>query len=125
VGGLVPGSVSPTAVDQLQEGLIVPPSKLFRGGELNQELLDLILANSRVPDQNWGDLKAQVSALNVAERRFGELFERYGVEPVEEAIEGVLAYSEEQARAIVVAIPDGTYTYWDYLEADFTSGQSG
>jgi N-methylhydantoinase B len=120
VGGLVPGSVSPTAVDQFQEGLIVPPSKLFRGGELNRELLDLILANSRVPDQNWGDLKAQVSALNVAERRFGELFERYGVEPVEEAIEGVLAYSEEQARSIVAAIPDGTYTYWDYLEADFT-----
>ena len=120
VGGLVPGSVSPTAVDQFQEGLILPPSKLFRGGELNQELLDVVLANSRVPDQNWGDLKAQVSALTVAERRFGELIERYGVEPVEEAIEGVLAYSEEQARSIVAEIPDGTYTAWDYLEADFT-----
>ena len=120
VGGLVPGSVSPSAVDQFQEGLIVPPSKLFRAGELNRELLDLILANSRVPDQNWGDLKAQVSALNVAERRFLELIERYGLEAVEEAIEGVLAYSEEQARAIVARIPDGTYTYWDYLEGDFT-----
>jgi N-methylhydantoinase B len=120
VGGLVPGSVSPTAVDQFQEGLILPPSKLFRGGELNQELLDVVLANSRVPDQNWGDLKAQVSALNVAERRFGELIDRYGAGPVEEAIEGVLAYSEEQARSIVAEIPDGTYTAWDYLEADFT-----
>ena len=122
VGGLVPGSVSPTAVDQFQEGLIVPPRKLFRGGELDRELRDLILANSRVPEQNWGDLKAQVSALNVAERRFGELIERYGAPTVEEAIKGVLDYSEEQARSIVAAIPDGTYTAWDYLEADFPGG---
>lgn len=119
VGGLVPGSVSPTAVDQFQEGVIIPPAKLFRRGEVNQELLDVILANTRVPGQNWGDLQAQISGLNIAEQRFGELLERYGTSTVEEAIEGVLAYSEQQARTIVADIPDGTYSYWDYLEADF------
>ncbi len=119
VGGLVPGSVSPTAVDQHQEGLIVPPSKLHRRGEPNQELLGLILANTRVPSQNWGDLQAQIAALNVAERRFAELVERYGAEPVEEAIEGVLAYAESQARSVISEVPNGTYTAWDYLESDF------
>lgn len=119
VGGLVPGSVSPTAVDQFQEGLILPPSKLVRAGELNQELVNVTLANTRVPTQNWGDIRAQLSALAVGERRFGELVERYGADLVESSIEGVLEYAEEQARTIVRAIPDGVYTYWDYLEADF------
>ena len=54
VGGLVPGSISPTAFDKFQEGLSIPPTKLFRAGTLNQELLDLILANCRIPEQNWG-----------------------------------------------------------------------
>lgn len=119
VGGLVPGSVSPTAVDQLQEGLIVPPSKLVRAGRANDELLDLILTNSRVPTQNRGDLRAQLSALGVAARRFDELLDRYGADPVHEAIEGVLAYAEQEARSVVADIPDGTYTFWDYLEGDF------
>jgi N-methylhydantoinase B len=119
VGGIVPGSVSPTTVDMFQEGLILPPSKLVRAGELNRELLDIILANTRVPTDNWGDIRAQLSALAVAERRFDELVGRYGAVLVKEGIEGVLAYAEEQARAIVGAIPDGVYTYWDYLEADF------
>ena len=58
VGGLVPGSISPTAFDKFQEGLSIPPAKLFKAGTLNQELLDLILANVRIPEQNWGDLQA-------------------------------------------------------------------
>jgi N-methylhydantoinase B len=122
VGGLVPGSVSPTAVDQHQEGVIVPPAKLFRRGELDTALLELILANSRVPEQNRGDLQAQIAALNVAERRFAELVARYGASPVNEAIEGVLGYAEVQARSIIAEIPDGTYTAWDYLESDFKAG---
>lgn len=120
VGGLVPGSVSPTAEDQFQEGLIVPPSKLYRAGQLNEELLALVLANSRAPELNRGDLRAEVAGLTVAARRMQDLAERYGAEVVDWAIEAVLAYSEEQARAIISKVPDGAYRFCDYLEADFT-----
>src|SRR5215470_1735132 len=66
VGGLVPGSISPTAFDQYQEGLSIPPMKLVKAGTLNQELLDMILANVRIPEQNWGDMKALLAALTTA-----------------------------------------------------------
>ncbi|MGH7861413.1 MAG: hydantoinase B/oxoprolinase family protein [Candidatus Dormibacteraceae bacterium] len=122
VGGLVPGSVSPTAVDIHQEGLILPPSKLCRGGEMNLELERIVRANSRVPDLNWGDIQAQMGALEVTRKRMGELIDHYGLEPVERGIEGVLAYSERQARAIIERVPDGTYTFSDYMETDFREG---
>ncbi|HXJ77191.1 MAG TPA: hydantoinase B/oxoprolinase family protein [Candidatus Methylomirabilis sp.] len=118
VGGLVPGSISPTAFDQYQEGLQIPPTKLFRRGELNEELLRLILANCRIPDQNWGDMKALLAALTVAERRLDEVLAQYGGDTVREAIPALLDYGERRARQIFEAIPDGRYEFWDYLEGD-------
>jgi N-methylhydantoinase B len=119
VGGLVPGSVSPTARDQLQEGFILPPVKLCRRGELDGGLLGVLLANTRVPELNWGDLRAEMSALTVTRRRMGELVDRYGEAAVREGMSGVLDYSERQARSIIEGIPDGTYQFSDYLESDF------
>lgn len=119
VGGLVPGSVSPTARDMFEEGMILPPSKLRVRGELNQELIRILMANTRVPELNWGDLRAEMAALDVSRRRMKELIAAYGTEAVERGIDGVLAYSERQARDIIAAIPDGTYSFSDYLEADF------
>jgi N-methylhydantoinase B len=118
VGGKVPGSISPTSADVQQEGLVIPPTKLFKRGELNEEFLQLFLANCRIPDQNWGDLKALIAALNVGEARTKQLVERYGKEAVEDAIDGVLDYSERQARDIITAIPDGTYHFHDYMEGE-------
>ena len=69
VGGKAPGSISPTSTELYQEGLRIPQSKLFEAGKLNRELRDLILLNCRIPEQNWGDIKAQIASLNVAERR--------------------------------------------------------
>src|SRR5579884_2387838 len=112
VGGLVPGSVSPSARDMFQEGLIVPPTRLCRDGELNRDLLAILMANTRSPELNRADLRT-------ARRRFRELIDAYGTETVERGIEGVLAHAEGQARAVIAAIPDGTYTFSDYLEADF------
>src|SRR3972149_8655601 len=66
VGGLVPGSISPTASDRFQEGVAIPPTKLFRAGVLNQELLDLILAHVRIPDQNSAHMKAPLAAASGA-----------------------------------------------------------
>ena len=86
VGGLVPGSISPTAFDRFQEGLSIPPMKLVKAGTLNQELLDMILANVRIPEQNWGDMKALLAALTTAERRMDDVLAQYGEDAIRTAI---------------------------------------
>jgi N-methylhydantoinase B len=124
IGGLVPGSVSPTSRDMFQEGFILPPSKLCERGVLNQELVTILKANTRVPERNWGDMRAEMAALSVCARRMDALIATYGTDAVEAGIADVLGYSERQARAAITAIPDGTYTFSDYLEADFDSSDA-
>jgi N-methylhydantoinase B len=116
VGGKVPGSITPNAYDLYQEGIRIAPVKLYERGSLNEQVLRFVLDNCRIPEQNWGDLKALLAALHTGERRLIELVERYGVEQVERGIEGLLAYAEHRVRAMIRAIPDGEYTFWDYLE---------
>jgi N-methylhydantoinase B len=116
VGGKVPGSISPTCYDIFQEGIRIAPVKLYERGQLNERILRIFLDNCRIPDQNWGDLKALMAALHTGERRVHELVERYGVEQVERGIDALLAYAEHQVRAMIREIPDGEYTFWDYLE---------
>ena len=121
VGGLVPGSIAPTAYDRYQEGLTVPPTKLVKAGKLNEELLKIILANCRIPEQNWGDMKALLAALNIAERRIGQVVTQYGADSVAKGIRGLMDYGEQRAREILGAVPDGEYRFSDYVEADFAS----
>jgi len=121
VGGLVPGSIAPTAFDRYQEGICIPPTKLFSRGKLNQELLDLILANCRIPEQNWGDMKALIASLTVCERRMGQLVGRYGFAPVAEGIRSLLDYGESRAREVLATVPDGEYEFSDYVEVDYVS----
>ncbi|WP_260985427.1 hydantoinase B/oxoprolinase family protein [Paenibacillus xylanexedens] len=116
VGGKVPGSVSPSAYDIHMEGIRIAPIKLYEAGVLNQTVQRMFLDNSRIPEQNLGDLRALMAALNRGEQRIGELITRYGVERVEQGIEQLLEYAELKARAIVSDIQDGTYEFWDYLE---------
>lgn len=118
VGGKVAGSISPTNFDIFQEGLRIPPMKLYRAGVLNQELIDMILLNCRIPEQNWGDIKAQVASLNLAERRVLELVDRYGRETIKTAIVDLRDTAEEAARELIREIPDGDYEFVDYLEGD-------
>jgi len=121
VGGLVPGSIAPTAFDRFQEGLCIPPTKLFSRGVLNKELLGLILANCRIPEQNWGDMKALIAALTICERRVGQLVGRHGIEVVREGIKALLDYGEARAREVLARVPDGTYEFADYVEIDYVS----
>ncbi len=121
VGGLVPGSIAPTAYDRYQEGLTVPPTKLVKAGKLNEELLKIILANCRIPEQNWGDMKALLAALNIAERRIAQVVTQYGADSVAKGIRGLMDYGEQRAREILGAVPDGEYRFSDYVEADFAS----
>jgi N-methylhydantoinase B len=116
VGGKVPGSISPTCYDIFQEGIRIAPVKLYERGQLNDQILRIFLDNCRIPDQNWGDLKALMAALYTGERRLHELVDRYGVEQVEQGIDALLAYAEQRVRAMIREIPDGEYTFWDYLE---------
>lgn len=122
VGGIVPGNAPPSTSDIFQEGVRIPPSKLIKRGRLDEEVQRFLLANTRVPDATWGDVKALLAALNSAERRLGELAQRYGVGTLTAGITDVLDYAEERARAIIRDIPDGVYPFVDYIEG-FPSSQ--
>lgn len=119
IGGIVPGSVSVTAREQRQEGIELPPRVFSSGGQVDETLLDLFAVNSRIPEQNRGDIAAMVAALGQAEDRLHELLARYGSEEVASGIRQVLTHAEQQARAVFAQIPDGTYTFVDYLEGDY------
>ena len=116
VGGKVPGSISPTCYDIFQEGVRIAPVKLYKRGQLNEQILRVFLDNCRIPEQNWGDLRALMASLNTGERRLHELVARYGVNQVEQGIQDLLAYAERRVRSMIREIPDGDYTFWDYLE---------
>lgn len=118
VGGRVPGSIAPSNTETFQEGIIIPPVRLVTRGELNREVLSIVLANSRIPALNWGDIKAQLAGLNTAERRLADLVRRYGEDTVRRGVGDVLDYAEAQARRVIDSIPDGTYRFTDYLETD-------
>ena len=78
VGGAVPASLSRTLVEVHQEGIRIPPNKIIEKGEINDDVLSIMLANVRMPEQNWGDLKAQIAAMNTGERRVREMVEKFG-----------------------------------------------
>jgi N-methylhydantoinase B len=118
VGGKVPGSISPSSYEVYQEGIRIPPMKLYRKGEPNQDVITLFLTNSRIPEQNWGDIKAQIASLNVAEKRMHELVARYGREVVSTGIEDLMDHAELRSRELIRSIPDGDYSFTDYMEVD-------
>ncbi len=116
VGGLVPASISPRASEVQQEGLRLTPKKLFKRGRLNKDLLSVFLDNCRIPEQNWGDLKAMIAALNTAERRVGEMCAKFGSAVVAQGMVDLLDWTEEGVRAVFETIPDGEYCFHDYLD---------
>ncbi|MGK0170440.1 MAG: N-methylhydantoinase B [Gammaproteobacteria bacterium] len=122
VGGAVPASLSRTLTEVHQEGLRIPPMKLYKAGELNTQLLDIMWTNVRVPEQNWGDLKAQVAAMNSGERKVHQMLEKFGVQTFREGINDILDYAEMQARRIVRDLPDGEYFFSDYIDEDAANG---
>ena len=91
-------------------------------GELDRQVLDFFLTNVRAPEQNWGDLKAQIAACNTGERKVREMIARFGAEVFRDGVADLLDYAEAQARAIVRALPDGTYPFADYMDEDSVDG---
>jgi N-methylhydantoinase B len=118
VGGNVPGNFNAKATESFQEGFRIPPVKLTRGGALQQDIVDILSANSRVPMSNWGDLNAQLNALDLGERRLTVLLDEYGDDAIASAFVALSARAETLMRANLAALPDGTYSCDDFLDND-------
>ncbi len=118
IGGAVPGGFSASATAVEQEGLRLPPVKLFKRGQMDPEIYAIITSNIRVADQRIGDIRAQAAALEVGEERLNALLDRYGDETVEAAIIELRRRAAEQMRARIAPIPDGIYRGTAHVDSD-------
>jgi N-methylhydantoinase B len=123
IGGAVPGNYNPKATESFQEGVRIPPVKLMRAGVLQQDVVDILAANSRVPQSNWGDLNGQINALDLGERRLHALLDEYGDNTIAAALQMLSARAEALMRTNIEALPDGTYSCDDFLDNDGVTDQ--
>jgi N-methylhydantoinase B len=101
-----------------QEGIRIPPVRIMRAGKVNRDVFDIILLNSRTPDERVGDLNAQFAANTVGARSVLQLFDRYGVKETQEAIAGYLDFTERRFRAAINRLPRGRYVAEDFLDGN-------
>src|SRR5262245_45178003 len=118
VGGMVPGSMAGGMSEIYQEGLRLPVVKLFRRQELQQDLLNLILLNVRVPRERRGDYFAQIAACRLGERRLQEIFAAYGTGTMLAAFDEIIERTSKRMKAAVASIPEGTYSFSDVMDDD-------
>lgn len=118
IGGNVPGGFNAKATESFQEGVRIPPVKLVSKGVMNRDLLDILAANSRVPTSNYGDLNGQLNALDLGERRLAELLDAYGDTTVARAFDVFSDRADAMMRDAIRALPDGVYSFEDYLDND-------
>jgi N-methylhydantoinase B len=118
VGGNVPGNYNPVATECFQEGMLIPPVRLFAAGELRQDVVDIVLANSRLPRSAWGDLNGQVNALDLGARRLDALLDEHGADTVSAALAELRERASRLMRSHVQDLPDGTYSAEDWLDND-------
>ncbi len=123
VGGMSPGSM-PVSTEIFQEGIIIPPMKLFQGGVVCSQAMDMILSNVRTPEERKGDLTAQIAANIRGVRRIKDLVARYGYDDVKQHMALLLQYSERLTKNLLLRIPNGVYSFTDYLDDDGISSES-
>ncbi|WP_323039855.1 hydantoinase B/oxoprolinase family protein [Gemmobacter sp.] len=123
VGGAVPASLSRSLSEIEQEGIRIPPVKLVERGVMNDFVARVFRTNVRMPDQNWGDLTAQIASVNIGERKIHEIIRRFGYDDFMDGVERILDYAEAQARAILARVPDGDYFFADYADEDSVGGK--
>jgi len=121
IGGNVPGGFNASATESFQEGVRIPPVKLIAKGRMNTDILAILAANTRVPQSNYGDLNGQINALDLGERRVHALLDDYGEETVTMALDIFGKRAEALMRENIGALPDGTYSFEDYLDNDGVS----
>ncbi len=118
VGGRVAGSNAADSTEIYQEGLRIPPTKLFVAGKPNETIFDLIRANVRLPVQVEGDMRAQLAACHIAERQFLEIVKEYGRARVAEMIDELIDYAERLTRDAIARLPDGEWAFEDWIDDD-------
>ena len=118
IGGSVPGGFSARATEVEQEGLRFPPVKLFKAGEIDEEILSIILSNIRIADQRIGDIKAQSAALLVGAKRMTALLDKFTPKTVDQAVAELEERAARQMRAKIATIPDGTYKGRAMVDSD-------
>ncbi len=119
IGGLHAGSISPHATEIYHEGVLVPPVRIVREGQLNEEAYRIFLRNSRLPEIVEGDTRAMMASCHLAESRLTELFTRYGGETVLAAFDVILAQTGARVRPLFLdLIPEGEWTFHDFLDGD-------
>ena len=118
VGGNVPGNYNPVATECFQEGMVIPPVKLYVAGTLRQDVIDILKANSRLPDSLYGDLNGQVNALELGVRRLNALLDEYGDATVTEALDELKSRAATQFRRLIGELRPGRYSAEDFLDND-------
>jgi len=120
VGGIAPGSTAVYAREIFQEGLRIPVLKLYAEGTPNKTFFDIMALNTRMPDKLAGDMQAQIAACRSAEKSFQKLVERYGSAALRQILTSLHDYAERMMRAEIAALPDGTWSFTDYLDGTGT-----
>jgi N-methylhydantoinase B len=118
VGGNVPGNYNPVATESFQEGMLIPPVKLFAAGILRRDIVAIVTANSRQPNSLYGDLNGQINALALGARRLASVLDEYGDATVRDAFVELKARAARLMRANIAELPDGIYSAEDFLDND-------
>ncbi len=118
VGGAVPGNYNPAATEAFQEGFVCPPVKLFRKGEYQRDIQAMLEANSRLPLSLYGDLNAQINALNLGAQRLHAILDEYGDDIIDRAMMALKDRAEMLMRREIARLPDGVFAAIDYMDND-------
>jgi len=118
VGGNVPGNYNPVATECFQEGMLIPPVKLYAAGKLRGDIVSILRSNSRLPTSLYGDMNGQVGALDLGIKRMDALLAEYGAASVEAALGELRARAAKMMRANIADLPDGRYSAEDWLDND-------
>lgn len=125
IGGMVPGSISPAAIDVFQEGIVIPPTRVLRDGVWNDDLIRVFLRNTRFPAIVKGDMSAIMAAVQLGRRRMEEIAGAYGVDVTEAAFAAIIAQTEKATRsAIAQSLPDGCFAFRDWIDGDCITDNS-
>ncbi len=118
VGGNVPGNYNPEATESFQEGMLIPPVKLFSAGVLNKDIVDILSVNSRLPNSLYGDLNGQINALDLGHQRLNDLLDQYGETDIQIALGLLKSRADRMMRDHLRALPNGTICVEDFLDND-------
>lgn len=123
VGGNVPGNYNPVATESFQEGMLIPPVKLYDAGTYRPDIVAILSANSRLPGSLYGDLNGQINALDLGVKRMHQLLDEYGDDICAAAFGALKASAAEIMRAEILSLPDGTISVEDWLDNDGIADQ--